>query len=165
MQVLTPFGHRPLDRWLLSGMEGGKMANITKIMDMLDWHMSSEIQSEGRRLAKNIDTIIPFIQPLTPRHNKNVWENCALIIAEEKDEVLKPYLIELLEWLQDMNWPGALRIQYRLLNYANSTSLFNAIDTCVKQAKADNDETWEMNLYLFLQMRREHSTGDGLREP
>lgn len=38
------------------------MAGITEILDMLDWHMSSEIQSKGRNLAKNIETIVPFIQ-------------------------------------------------------------------------------------------------------
>ena len=46
-----------------------------------------------------METIIPFIQPLTPRHNKNVWENCAAIIAEKSDEELETYLTELLEWL------------------------------------------------------------------
>lgn len=51
------------------------MVNVTEIMDMLDWHMPLEIQLKGRTLAESIDTIAPFIQPLTPKHNKNVWEN------------------------------------------------------------------------------------------
>ena len=91
------------------------MVDITDIMDMLDWHMSSEIQSEGISLARKTETITPFIQPLTPRHNKNVWGNCAIIIAEKSDQDLEPYLIELLEWLQDMNWPGAYLIYDRLI--------------------------------------------------
>lgn len=92
------------------------MVDITEIMDMLDWHMPYEIQSKGIFLARDTETIIPFIQPLTPKHNKNVWGNCARIIAERSDEELKPYLVELLEWLQDMNWPGALCILNRLQN-------------------------------------------------
>ena len=44
------------------------MADITEIMDMLDWHMPSEIQFKGISLARNTETIIPFIQPLTPKH-------------------------------------------------------------------------------------------------
>lgn len=44
------------------------MADITEIMDMLDWHMPSEIQSKGISLARNTETIISFIQPLTPKH-------------------------------------------------------------------------------------------------
>ena len=93
------------------------MVDITEIMDMLDWHMPSEIQLEGISLARNIETIIPFIQPLTPKHNKNIWDNCAVIIAEKSDEKIKPHLVELLEWLQDMNWPGAFCILDRLKNY------------------------------------------------
>ena len=68
------------------------MVDITEIMDMLDWHMPTEIQTEGISLARNIETIIPFIQPLTPKHNKNVWANCAVIISERSDEEIKPYL-------------------------------------------------------------------------
>ena len=82
------------------------MVDITEIMDMLDWHMSSEIQAEGISLARNIETIIPFIQPLTPKYNKNVWENCAVIISERSDKEIKPHLPKVLEWLQDMNWRG-----------------------------------------------------------
>ena len=44
------------------------MADITEIMDMLDWHMPYEIQSKGIFLARDTETIIPFIQPLTPEH-------------------------------------------------------------------------------------------------
>ena len=58
------------------------MVDVTEILDMLDWHMPFEIQSKGRLYAKKIKTIVEFIQPLTPKHNKNVWENCAIIIAE-----------------------------------------------------------------------------------
>lgn len=81
------------------------MQDITEIMDMLDWHKLPEIQTKGIAQAKDAETIRPFIQPLTPEHNKNVWENCAAIIAEKSDEKLRPYLAELLEWVQDMNWP------------------------------------------------------------
>ena len=131
------------------------MVDITGIMDMLDWHMPSEIQSKGISLARNTETIIPFIQPLTPKHNKNVWENCAVIIAEKSDENLKPYLVELLEWLQDMNWPGAFHILDRLQRYSDNNSICRAINICVEKAKGCNDEVWESNLYLFF------NTGDG----
>ena len=75
-------------------MEAIKMVDITEIMDMVDWHMPSEIQSKGISLARNTETIIPFIQPLTPKHNKNVWENCAVIISERSDEEIKPHYLK-----------------------------------------------------------------------
>ena len=132
-------------------MEGIKMVGITEIMDMLDWNMPPEIQSKGISLARNIETIIPFIQPLTPEHNKNVWENCAVIITEKGDEKLKPYLVELLEWLQDMNWPGAFCILDRLQRYSDNNSIHSAINVCIEKAKDCGDEVWESNLYLLLQ--------------
>lgn len=127
------------------------MVDVTGILDMLDWHMPSEIQSKGILLAKKVDTIIPFIQPLTPMHNKNVWENCAVIIAEKDDNYLKPYLIELLEWLQDMNWPGAFHILERLQKFSDDNSIRSAINICVEKANTCNDEVWKNNLYLLLQ--------------
>lgn len=125
------------------------MVDVKEIMDMLDWHMPIEIQYKGISLAKNIKTCIPFIQPLTPRHNKNVWENCAIIIAEKSDEELKPHLIELLQWLQDMNWPGAFRILDRLKKYSDNRALHSAVNICVENAKGVNDDVWEYNLCLL----------------
>lgn len=125
------------------------MVDVTEIMDMLDWHMPPEIQAKGISLAKNIKTIIPFIQPLTPKYNKNVWGNCAVILAEKSDEELKPHLIELLEWLQDMNWPGAFRILDRLQKYSDNNSIHNAINICIEKAKGCNDEVWEENLNVI----------------
>lgn len=116
---------------------------------MLDWKMPDEIQAKGRYLAKDIETITCFIQPLTPSHNKNVWENCAVIVSERNDEELKPYLIELLEWLQDMNWPGAFCILKRLQNYSDNNFALNAINVAIKKAKDLSDETWENNLYML----------------
>ena len=118
---------------------------------MLDWQMPIEIQLKGRTLAKNIKTITPFIQPSTPNHNKNVWDNCAIIIAERNDIELKPHLVELLEWLQDMNWPGAFHIFHRLQEYSDYNSIRDALGICIEKAKDCNDEIWEYNLYCLLQ--------------
>ena len=126
------------------------MIDVLEILDMLDWHMPPEIQFEGINLAKTVETIDPFIQPLTPKHNKNVWENCAVIIAEKSDEKLKPRLVELLEWLQDMNWPGAFCILNRLQKYSDNNSICNAINVCIEKAKKRSDEVWESNLCLLL---------------
>lgn len=139
-------GNNPVTRSVLS------MVDITEIMDMLDWHMSPEIQLEGISLARNIETIIPFIQPLTPKHNKNVWGNCAVIISERSDEEIKPHLPEVLEWLQDMNWPGAFCILDRLKNYSDKNSILSAISICIQKAKDCNDEVWEGNLLTLQRM-------------
>ena len=51
------------------------MADIAEIMDMIDWHMPSEIRIKGVSLARNTETIIPFIQPLTPEHKEQLKIN------------------------------------------------------------------------------------------
>jgi len=124
---------------------------IEYVYNLLDCNRPSEIQAIGINLAKNIETITPFMQPLTPKYNKNIWENCAAIVAKESDEKLKPYLVKLLEWLQDMNWPGAYCIQERMQRYTDNNSIHSAIDICVKKAKDCNDVTWERNLYMLMQ--------------
>jgi len=125
------------------------MTSIVEIMDMLDWHQEPEIQARGRILAQKIEPIAPFIQPLTLRHNKNVWENCAIIIAERNDEEIKQHLIELLEWLQDMNWPGFFQILHRLQVYSDNISINNAVAVCEIKAKDSKDIPWENNLRLL----------------
>ena len=90
------------------------MDTIKQVMDMIDWSQPSEIQAKGRAIAERFDSIIPFLQPTSLEHNKNVWENCALIIERKSDEELIPFLPNLFEWLQDLNWPGAVTILDRL---------------------------------------------------
>ena len=77
--------------------------SIDEIMDMLDWNNDDHIQKEGRRLAANITCVNVFILPKHERHNKNVWLNCAMVLASREDEVLKPYLRDLIRWLIDEN--------------------------------------------------------------
>lgn len=125
------------------------MIGITEILDMIDWSMPAETQSKGISLASKFENIVPFIQPLTPKHNKNVWENCAAIISQKSDEEIKPYLVELLEWLQDMNWPGAFCILDRLRKYSDNNTILEAINTCIENAKENGDDIWNSNLHLL----------------
>ena len=118
------------------------MLDIDTIMDMLDWGNPEEVQQEGRRQAQNIRCINAFIQPMNRRQGKNVWENCALILCEKSDIELRPYLVQLLEWLQDLNWPGALYIFNRVRSYSEEECFSSALDYSIRVAKLLNDEVW-----------------------
>ena len=61
------------------------------------------------------------------------WENCAKVICEKTDEELNKYTCEMLEWLQDINWPGAFLIMERL-EKMDPQLLLNAAIYAVKQA-------------------------------
>lgn len=87
------------------------MNDIQNIYRMLSWENPDEIRAEGLRLAKEIkDLSLLILPPAAP----SVWESCAKVLCEKADIDLEPYLDSLLEWLQDLNWPGALLILERL---------------------------------------------------
>lgn len=126
------------------------MPDIDRIMDMLDWNNPPEVQEEGRRLSRGIRCINVFLQPSHSGHSKNVWDNCATILAERTDQELNPYLDRLFEWLMDMNWPGAFCILDRLKKYGDMDSFPFALNNCIAEAEALKEETW---LYTLRELR------------
>ena len=126
------------------------MTNINEIYKMIHWHSSYGEQLRGIELAKKSNDVSSFIQPMQPEYNKSVWGNCARILYEKSDDILAPYLIQLLEWIQDLNWPGAMIILDRLKNYSEISKLSLAIEECVKKAVASNDHIWLSNILELL---------------
>lgn len=118
-------------------------------MDLLDWNNSIEKQEQGVKLAKEVKCINVFLQPGSYYYGKNVWDNCAKILSARSNEELSPYLIELMEWLQDMNWPGAFCILNRLKEMVNEQLFKHSYTICLKCAKALDDEVWESNLKIL----------------
>jgi hypothetical protein len=125
------------------------MINIDYIMDLLDWNNSIEKQEQGVELAKNVNCINVFLQPGGRYYGKNVWDNCAKILSARSNEELSPYLIELMEWLQDMNWPGAFCIFNRLKGMKNEQLFQYSYTICLKYARALDDDVWESNLRML----------------
>ena len=125
------------------------MVNIDYIMDLLDWNNSIERQEQGIEMAKDVKCINVFLQPGSRYYGKNVWDNCAKILSARSNEELSPYMIELMEWLQDMNWPGAFCIFDRLKGMVNEQLFQYSYTICLKCAQALDDETWESNLRML----------------
>lgn len=90
------------------------MYSINEIYRMLNWKSRFGDQLQGIKLARNLDDLSLIILPCANGESKSVWENCARALYEISDEQLEKYLPSLLEWLQDLNWPGALIILDRL---------------------------------------------------
>lgn len=122
------------------------MASIDDIMGLLDWNKSIDDQNKGMSLAKEIKSINVFLQPCNEEYNKNVWENCAKVLTQRTDDELTPYLVDLMEWLQDMNWPGAVCVYDRLRRFTHIASFQYAYTLCLKCAQALKDSGWESNL-------------------
>ena len=120
------------------------MANIDEIMDMLDWNKPPEIQAKGRALACKIRCINVFLQPRHEGHGKNVWDNCALILSQKSDKELCQYIDKLLEWIFDMNWPGAECIFDRLKHFnKDENDIIEVIlNDYIRIAKLLKKESW-----------------------
>ena len=117
--------------------------NMDKLYGMLDCENNEKTQKQARALASELKMLSPLFQPI---ENKGVWENCAIVIAEKSDETLENYLFLLLEWLQDMNWPGAFVILKRLKQYQKVERLTLSVSYSVKKAIASDDSIWLSNI-------------------
>lgn len=135
------------------------MCNIDQIMDMLDWNNPPEIQEKGRALARDVRCINVFIQPGHPGHVKNVWDNCALILAERSDVELRPYIPNLLQWLIDINWPGAYCIEDRLVAFEDDKWLNCFLEDYIHVAKVLNEEMWLTSLLELQKLRKNKNNG------
>ena len=120
--------------------------DIDDTLKMLDWNNDLKTQQEGRRIAGKVKCLSVFVQPMDKHFNKNIWENCAMILSEKEDELLTPYLFQLLDWLQDLNWPGACIILERLQSYRDYEMLSIAIEDRIVVANTLEEESWLENL-------------------
>jgi len=124
------------------------MTDIQVIMSMLHWHNDEDIWQKGIDLARKETDLQPFMQPLE-YGDKAVWDGCAKIICERSDAELSPYLHPLLEWLQDINWPGAIFILVRMRRFSGKM-LKSSFEENVNKAAENDDEQWLRSLAQLL---------------
>ena len=125
------------------------MCSIDLIMKLINWNASAEDQYKGIQMGREVKNLKCFMQPMGINEGKQVWENCARIIAGHSDEELERYLYDLLLWLQDLNWPGALIILERLNQFGDSGCLGMLITSAREQARRLEDTPWLDNLSLL----------------
>ena len=123
-------------QWLI-GMELNKMERMNQIYQMLDYKNSIDIQEKGKQLARKITDLSLLI---TPPASPSVWEQCAIISSEKTDDELVPYLTSILQWLYDLNWPGALTILNRLKNFSGKQLKKSFIDSVVRAINSHDGE-------------------------
>ena len=74
---------------------------IDQLFEMLSSNNEEKIQMQAIEEAKKIKNLSVLIQPI---ESKSIWENCAKVLASKSDQELAIYLIDMFQWLQDMNW-------------------------------------------------------------
>ena len=123
------------------------IVDIDGLYEMLSWNSDEDIQEEGRKIASKLKHLSVLILPI---EDKSVWENCAKVLAEKSDKELSVYSYPLLEWLQDLTWPGALIILERLKRVKDENfylTYINVIEKVIKTA----DEPWQSGLSELLE--------------
>ena len=110
---------------------------INELFEMLNWNNDEKIQKRGIEEGKKVKHISAFFQT----GDKNIWENCAKIIASHSDEELKIYLEKAFEWLQDANWPG-YDIIYNRIKIMPAEMIINEYRKALEDAQKLEDEMW-----------------------
>ncbi len=87
---------------------------MEELLKQLSWDTPKSIKKEAIKKLKKEKDLRIFFQPTSKECNKNVWDNCAKIIISKTDAELIPYMDNMFEWLQDMNWPGSWKILKRI---------------------------------------------------
>lgn len=118
---------------------------ILSVLELIDWKNTYANQQRGILEAKKIKNILPFFQPNISNYSKNVWENCAIIVCDRSDEELEAYLPLMLEWIQDLNWPGSILILDRINKFKYSM-IRSILKNTIKYALSKHDFIWMENL-------------------
>lgn len=116
------------------------MCDIDKIYQMLNWQSRFGDQLQGIKLARNLEDLSLLILPFVNGERKDIWENCARALYEIPDDRLEDYLPSLLEWLQDLNWPGALIILDRLKKFSGARMKKPFIESVTSANSLNNEE-------------------------
>lgn len=126
------------------------MDSIDQILYLLNWDRSKEDQMIGIRYANETQCIKAFFQPQGKNAGKAVWENCAKIISMRSDDELEPYLEDMLFWIQDLNWPGAMVILDRLKQFHQVSYLKSIIQNYTLALHKVGDSSWLYGLSELL---------------
>ena len=122
---------------------------IDEIYQLFMWDNQLSIEEneineqKGIDAAKQIQNLFPFMRPIVvpPEKSKSVWDPCAKVVAMRSDEELRPFILNLLEWIEDPNWPGALII-YERLTQMPYAAIEPALQFSRKQAQQRNNSGW-----------------------
>jgi hypothetical protein len=115
--------------------------DINVLIGNLSWDTNSDIQQKAIEKLSIINE--KYINMLIRPVDKRFWENAALVLKKigyPRNELAIPGL---LEWLQDMNWPGAW-IALETLQDIDILALLPYIENALKKAVAEDDEMWIM---------------------
>lgn len=84
------------------------MEEVTKLIEKLSWNTPEEDKEDAIKKLQYIkdEDLHLLLQPIS----KSYWDGAAEVVVNLGYPRVKRILAGLLEWIQDMNWPGARQI-------------------------------------------------------
>lgn len=120
-------------------------------IDSLSWDLPEEQQRQNiARICIESDDDIKML--ILPYQKQRCWENCAILLSKLDDDVLIPFIPQLLEWYKDLNWPG-LDIIHKRIKQFPSDVVNVALASALNIAKTEDDEEWVENLHSVFVLR------------
>lgn len=115
------------------------------LVKKLSWNFNEkETQNDAIfTLADNVNTmqLKKLIQPM----GKEYWLNSSKVLMQIDISRITELSAELLGWLQDLNWPGALNI-LSIFEKIKFEEFNRGYFAAINMANSDNDEIWLDNL-------------------
>lgn len=117
------------------------------IFKNLSWNASLDCQKKAINELASMDNLNPsaLIQPL----GKEYWENAARTLSKIGYPRIEEAIPGLFNWLQDLNWPGAL-IVMELLKSLPKETIIRHLEFAANEALSTDDDIWLINLSTFL---------------
>lgn len=120
---------------------------MNQYIKKLHWNISNEEFNEIKKCI-DLDTSIDYNTFILPKEGKEYWENCAKILVQLDDGELIKLFPKILEWFQDLNWPGGNIVLDRI-NKMPGSIIEDFILQCIDEAILKNDIIWiEFLLWL-----------------
>lgn len=119
--------------------------NEDMLIENLSWKKNSdENETAIRCLSLSISDLRKLIIP----ERKDIWENAARVLKNIGYPRITVVFSDLLLWLQDMTWPGAITI-FELLKEVPAGALVTEFNYALNKAIKNRDWDWVCNLKLL----------------
>lgn len=116
------------------------IVDANRLIDDLDWDATPEEAENAIEKLVNLDDDKLYLL-LQPRCDKRYWDTAAIVISKIGYPRIESIIPGLLRWLQDMNWPGALKI-VETLQKVDKNVLIYYIEQALLKAKSTDDTLW-----------------------
>lgn len=83
-----------------------------------------------------------------PFYSKEYWEYSALVLKKRAYPTIGDVILELFDWLKDINWPGSMTIKEILYSIPRNI-LIKYLEEVINKANSSKDVVWLENLYNF----------------